>query len=58
MVDVERFRMLLEAERLRKLALLPALQRDITIPETVDAWAASAFSVDVEDDQTLAIRRA
>lgn len=35
-----------------------ALQRDITIPETVDAWAASAFSVDVEDDQTLAIRRA
>jgi DnaK suppressor protein len=30
MVDVERFRMLLEAERLRKLALLPALQRDIT----------------------------
>jgi DnaK suppressor protein len=30
MVDVEKFRVLLEAERLRKLALLPALQRDIT----------------------------
>jgi DnaK suppressor protein len=29
MVDVERFRVLLEEERLRKLALLPALRRDI-----------------------------
>ena len=30
MVDVERFRSLLQEERHRKLALLPALRRDIT----------------------------
>jgi DnaK suppressor protein len=30
MVDVERFRILLLAERERKLALLPALRQDIT----------------------------
>lgn len=30
MVDVERFRILLQAERQQKLALLPALGRDIT----------------------------
>ena len=30
MVDVERFRILLEEERERKLALLPALRQDIT----------------------------
>lgn len=30
MVDFERFRMMLEEERERKLALLPALQADIT----------------------------
>ena len=30
MVDVERFRILLQEERRRKLALLPALRRDIT----------------------------
>jgi len=30
MVDVERFRLLLQEERRRKLALLPALRRDIT----------------------------
>lgn len=29
MIDVERFRILLEEERRRKLALLPALRRDI-----------------------------
>jgi len=29
MIDLERFRMLLEAERARKLALLPALRADI-----------------------------
>ncbi|KQP30018.1 acyl-CoA synthetase [Methylobacterium sp. Leaf104] len=35
-----------------------ALQRDIAIPETVDAWAASPFAAGIEDDRTLAIRRA
>ncbi|MET1065106.1 MAG: TraR/DksA C4-type zinc finger protein [Arthrobacter sp.] len=30
MVDVERFRILLQEERRKKLALLPALRRDIT----------------------------
>ena len=34
------------------------LQRDILIPETVDAWAPSPFAAGVEDDRTLAIRRA
>jgi hypothetical protein len=35
-----------------------ALQRDIAIPETVDAWAASPFAAGIADDRTLAIRRA
>jgi mycobactin salicyl-AMP ligase len=35
-----------------------ALQRDIAIPKTTDAWTASPFATGVEDGQTLAIRRA
>ncbi|MCJ2035719.1 AMP-binding protein [Methylobacterium sp. J-068] len=35
-----------------------ALQRDIAIPEMADAWTASSFASGVEDDRTLAIRRA
>lgn len=46
MVDVERFRVLLEAERARKLALLPALRRDIT---SVNAARQDA-NVDDEHD--------
>jgi RNA polymerase-binding transcription factor DksA len=46
MVDVERFRILLEEERLRKLALLPALRRDIT---SVNA-ARQDSNVDDEHD--------
>ncbi|MDQ0821071.1 MULTISPECIES: TraR/DksA C4-type zinc finger protein [unclassified Arthrobacter] len=46
MVDVERFRILLDEERLRKLALLPALRRDIT---SVNA-ARQDSNVDDEHD--------
>ncbi|MGY2746611.1 TraR/DksA family transcriptional regulator [Arthrobacter sp. UYCu723] len=46
MVDVERFRMLLQEERRRKIALLPALQRDIT---SVNA-ARQDSNVDDEHD--------
>jgi DnaK suppressor protein len=46
MVDVERFRLLLAEERLRKLALLPALRRDIT---SVNA-ARQDSNVDDEHD--------
>ncbi|CAI3798026.1 TraR/DksA family transcriptional regulator [Pseudarthrobacter sp. MM222] len=46
MVDVERFRLLLDEERLRKLALLPALRRDIT---SVNA-ARQDSNVDDEHD--------
>ena len=46
MVDVERFRILLEEERVRKLALLPSLQRDIT---SVNA-ARQDSNVDDEHD--------
>jgi RNA polymerase-binding transcription factor len=46
MVDVERFRILLEEERLRKLALLPSLRRDIT---SVNA-ARQDSNVDDEHD--------
>lgn len=46
MVDVERFRTLLEEERRRKLALLPALRRDIT---SVNA-ARQDSNVDDEHD--------
>ena len=46
MVDVERFRILLEEERLRKLALLPALRQDIT---SVNA-ARQDSNVDDEHD--------
>jgi RNA polymerase-binding transcription factor DksA len=46
MVDVERFRLLLEEERLRKLALLPALRRAIT---SVNA-ARQDSNVDDEHD--------
>lgn len=46
MIDVERFRILLEEERRRKLALLPALRRDIT---SVNA-ARQDSNVDDEHD--------
>jgi DnaK suppressor protein len=46
MVDVERFRILLEEERERKLALLPALRQDIT---SVNA-ARQDSNVDDEHD--------
>lgn len=46
MVDVERFRILLQEERRRKLALLPALSRDIT---SVNA-ARQDSNVDDEHD--------
>jgi DnaK suppressor protein len=46
MVDVERFRILLEEERCRKQALLPALRRDIT---SVNA-ARQDSNVDDEHD--------
>lgn len=46
MVDVERFRILLEEERRRKLVLLPALRRDIT---SVNA-ARQDSNVDDEHD--------
>jgi RNA polymerase-binding transcription factor DksA len=46
MVDVERFRTLLHEERRRKLALLPALRRDIT---SVNA-ARQNSNVDDEHD--------
>ena len=46
MVDVERFRILLQEERDRKLALLPALRRDIT---SVNA-ARQDSNVDDEHD--------
>ncbi len=46
MVDVERFRVLLQEERRRKLALLPALRRDIT---SVNA-ARQDSNVDDEHD--------
>jgi DnaK suppressor protein len=46
MVDVERFRLLLQEERLRKLALLPALRQDIT---SVNA-ARQDSNVDDEHD--------
>jgi len=41
MVDVERFRILLREERDRKLALVPALRRDIT---SVNAAPASSIN--------------
>lgn len=46
MIDVERFRILLSQERERKLALLPALRRDIT---SVNA-ARQDSNVDDEHD--------
>ncbi|MDR7080770.1 RNA polymerase-binding transcription factor DksA [Arthrobacter ginsengisoli] len=46
MVDVERFRILLDEERRRKLALLPALRRDIS---SVNA-ARQDSNVDDEHD--------